>query len=125
MDARAERRLAEFRGYIAEGLDDAQMIERSGLSVNRARHWRRTAGVILPSGVPVMSDADKARAHDLALEGYPASEIGSILGWSAYTIAQHDTTGLLSENGNAMAGVTRWARKFHPELLDGINRQQI
>lgn len=125
MDPRAERRLAEFRGYIEEGLDDAQMIERSGLSVNRARHWRRAAGMILTSGRSVMPEADKARARALALEGYPAGEIASILGWSAYTIAQHDTTGVLSENGNAMAGVTRWARKCHPELLDDINRQRI
>lgn len=123
MDPRSRRRLDEFAGMIAEGLTDDQMVERTGLSLERVRQWRRRSGVVYTSGPPRLSPADAAQVHELTAEGWPATEIAEHLGWSHETIRAVDTAGQLQRNGQAWAAVQRWGTRNFPELMRDLRRQ--
>lgn len=115
-----------IKSYLPWGLTDEEMVERSGLSLSTVRLWRRRLGVIYKGGPQPITDEEKATIISLLEEGWPASEIALRIHRSVYMVKQIGTsTGLVSQNGNAHAGMLRWANKHHPILFAEIQSQPI
>lgn len=118
-----EARLEEFRLLVTEGLSDSQMAERTGLSESRVRYFRRKAGVKLVSGSVQPTTEQIALIGDLVGDGWPTREISSHLGFHPQTILKYSDRQQARINGNAWAGVQRWAGVRHAELFREIKRE--
>lgn len=120
-----EERLAEIRPLLDRGLSDEEIAEAMGLGMSRVGYLRRRAGVLRPNPMTRWDEARQELFELLIADGWPASEIAREMGFHAQGLLDRDKTGRLRQNGNAAAGVRRWARKHFPDLYEIIYNSRI
>lgn len=120
-----EERLAEIQPLLDRGLSDEEIAEAMELSVSRVMYLRRKAGVLRPNPMTRWNEESQERLEQLVADGWPASEIAREMGFHAKGLLARDPTGQLRINGNAAAGVRRWARKHLPDLYEIIYNSRI
>jgi hypothetical protein len=119
---RSDSKFTAVMALVEADVEDREIAERLGLSLNAVQKHRRDGGVVYQSGryPEELRKAVRARAE----EGWPTAEIMAEFKVSRNYIASVAPE-LTGPNGKAWRRVIMQAQRAHPDLFDEIQRMQI